>query len=617
MASVPLDRPPQLRCESPSPDTSPAPALRPHQELARCFSAASSISHGSATTDASRIRHSLGSDFSAYSRHSSASFLSSQTSDAGSGSFSPLTRQTTGLNIDGRPISGLSRRRGYMRPHGTDFAQSARSRESVMSLGSIAHIQYYFARTGLLDGKGGQLARKRQQKAQTLDFSSLDTSSFLNPGPIGSDVDSSYASMGSSPDLANLSSGGALVESPIEEPLHGANPDEEYYSDDFDDLPGDMLPPTASTYNYREKPLPKPPSITELKAELTAALDAASSSLHKTKDVQVLSPSPSPSPSTPSASPRSPNRLGTPKAPHPGLYEVQGMHILDVMTLAIRAAKVYYISHDQPDRLDLIKSERELRSELLAVMDVLKRMAARGFAGGIRDEEFAGMDGWISSVRKMLAAEEETEAAENAERDSWTWLRDEGWEGREYEREYAFLESILAGSGPITSTNSGIHSPSFRPSSPVDANLEPGTPTINSFNAAPIPTSVPVEPLPPWNPIDRSRPLEEQELPTPFLATLRSGVMLVHLHNCAVRRSRRRFGAVPSFHTDTAKPYRAADNIRFWAKAAELRWEVLLHLDALSIVYGSPLESWLEFEDAILAWCRKVRHEIASEFKAT
>jgi hypothetical protein len=30
------------------------------------------------------------------------------------------------------------------------------SPDSVMSLGSIAHLQYYFARTGLLDGKSGR-----------------------------------------------------------------------------------------------------------------------------------------------------------------------------------------------------------------------------------------------------------------------------------------------------------------------------------------------------------------------------------------------------------------------------------------------------------------------------
>src|SRR5262249_42197940 len=52
-----------------------------------------------------------------------------------------------------------ARRRGYMRPQATLFAESAKHRESVMSLGTIAHLQYYFARTGLLDGKGAQLLR--------------------------------------------------------------------------------------------------------------------------------------------------------------------------------------------------------------------------------------------------------------------------------------------------------------------------------------------------------------------------------------------------------------------------------------------------------------------------
>lgn len=46
-----------------------------------------------------------------------------------------------------------------MRPQGTEFSNSARSRESVMALGSIAHLQYFFAKTGLLDGKGGFVPR--------------------------------------------------------------------------------------------------------------------------------------------------------------------------------------------------------------------------------------------------------------------------------------------------------------------------------------------------------------------------------------------------------------------------------------------------------------------------
>lgn len=627
MASAPLDNPPKLRCESPSPNTSPTPALHARPELSRCLSTASSVSHGSATTDASNMRESLGSDISAFSRHSSASYQSSRRSDASFGPpLMPLSRQSTG-SLDNRSVSGTAKRRGYMRPHGTDFAASARARESVLSLGSIAHLQYYFARTGLLDSKRAKLARQRLQKAHTLDLSALDTSSFLNPSFSGSDVDSSYASMGSSPDLAatggfgstGVSAVGAdsIVESPIEEDQQ----DDGYYFDDYEDPDPDMLPPTVSTYNYREKPLPKPPSMAELKTDLTNALESAFQSLAKAK-TESKPPEGTDSASTPTSSPsqhharqQSSARRGTGPSP-PGWHEIQGMHILDVMTLAIRAAKVYYTAHEQPDRLDAIKSEKQLRSELLTVMDVLKRMATRGFVGGMRDDEFASMDDWIASVRAMLASEEDMEAAEAAERASWTWLRDDGWEGREYEREHAFMESMLAGGGPIVSIGSSIPSPGLR--NPIDITQEPHVAAANSSTTAAASQAAAAAeaatPLPAWTPIDRSQTLTDgAEAPTPFLAALRSGVRLVHLHNCAVRRSRRRFGAIQTFHTDTQKQYRAADNIRYWVKAAELRWELPLRLDALAVVYGSPPEAWLDFEDAVLTWCRKVREEITAE----
>ena len=136
-----------------------------------------------------------------------------------------------------------------MRPTGTDFAESARHRESVLSLGSISHLQYYFARTGLLDGKGGQLARKRNPRA-TLDLAQLDPSAYLGQKTTGSDVDSSYASMASSPDMGPQNvGGGGLAESPID------------YQDGFDydeweEPDEDVLPPTTSTYIHREKHVP-------------------------------------------------------------------------------------------------------------------------------------------------------------------------------------------------------------------------------------------------------------------------------------------------------------------------------------------------------------------------
>ncbi|KAJ9157220.1 KAR9-domain-containing protein [Pleurostoma richardsiae] len=606
------DEPPTLRCDSPPPDAAPTAALGASGVgMARCLSVASSVSHGSATTDNSHVRESLGSDMSSYSRASSASYRRSDVSF-----MTTSSRQSTG-SIE----RSSSRRRGYMRPQGTDFAASARSRESVLSLGSIVHLQYYFARTGLLDLKGAQLARKnrRAQKAATLDFSSLDPSAFSSALPTpriittGSDVDSSYASMGSSPDLVGQSFSGngassTLVESPVQEDGLEQTEGEDAYSSDFDfdePDPSTMLPPTVSTYHHREKPLPKPPTIEELKADLRGALDVASRALEEAKKEdrkkakaqaaqapqETLQAPASPDQSSPSSSPSSPSSPSP-----PGWYEVQGMHILDVMTLAIRAAKVYYTSHEQPERLDAIKPEKEVRSELLSVMDALKRMATRHFAGGMREDELQTMESWIEGLYAMLRAEEDMEDAERAEIARWTWLRDEDWPpGTEAAREYAFIQSMLDDSSSTTTSGGGLA-------------RSPGPEQTAFFSAL-------LGPLPEWTPIDRSAPLESQALPTPFLKGLQSGVRLVQLHNAAVRRSRRRFGAIGAFHTDTGKPYRAADNLRFWAKAAELRWEVLLKVDALGVVYDSGPRVWLELEDAVLAWCRKVREEIAAEIR--
>ncbi|KAI0137021.1 hypothetical protein BJ170DRAFT_589972 [Xylariales sp. AK1849] len=531
VASSTHDEPPIFRRDSPSPETTPSEALGAKLRSNRCLSTASSVSRCSSTNGS--FRDSLGSS-EAYSRQSSASYQSRR-SDVSSAS----SRQSTGSFVD-----KAAKRRGYSRPEGTDFAASAKQRESVLSLGSIAHLQYYFARTGLLDGKGAQLSRKRDPRA-TLDFSSMDSASFLMPGPANSDVDSSYASMGSSPDRGIQSiGGGPMVESPIDD-------HDEFYSDDYDEMDSGVLPPTASTYKHREKVVPKPPTVIELKSDLTGALDSATKVLEEAGLSVDASAKAETDPSAPMQSPK----------PTQGWYEIQGMQILDVMTLAIRAAKVYYTSHEHPERLDAIRSEKEIRSELLAVMEVLKHMATRNFAGGMREDEQRTMSSWINGIRTMLKKEEDMEEAELTEKEGWTWLRGD-WTGREIEREIAFLNSM---------------------------DTEAGS-------------------LPVWTPVD-----EAAQVPTPFLESMQNGLRLVKLHNAAVKKSRRRFGAIGTFHTDTQKPYRCAENLRYWIKAADLRWETTLKVDVLGVVYNNNTQVWIEFEEAILNWCRKVREEIAAE----
>ena len=443
------------------------------------------------------------------------------------------------------------KRRGYVRPQGTNFAASAQSRESVLSLGSIAHLQYYFARTGLLDGKGGRLLKKKDNRG-TLDLSALDTS-FLTPRVVGSDVDSSYASMGSSPELHAQGMGGMLVESPTQD-------DDEYFSGEDEHHPH-MLPPTVSTYNHREKPISHPPSLEELKDDLQKALaDAA----------KVLSDAKKQNPTSLPASPaRTQTADGEPLSPtaddNQGWYELQGMHILDIMTLAIRAAKMYYTAHDQPARLSAIKSERKIRAELLTVMDVLKRMATRNFASGMRTEERETMEQWVEGVYEMLKQEEAMEETERKQRASWTWL-DDTWQGRGVEREYAFMKS-----------------------------MDPEFDTLPEFKS-----------------VDE---VSDEELPTEFLKDMKTGMRLVKLHNAIVRKSKRPFGAIDKWHTDFGKPYRCAENLRFWIKAAELRWEVVLKVDVMGVVNGTDRAAWKGFEDAIWKWCGRVREEITGELK--
>ncbi|RWA13516.1 hypothetical protein EKO27_g1586 [Xylaria grammica] len=520
------DKPPTLRCDSPSPESTPMRLREPRSAMPRCLSTGSSISRAS-STDGS-YRDSMGSE--SYSRKSSSSY-NSRRSDI---SFASSRQSTVSLD---KPL----KRRGFSRPRGTDFAASARHRESVLSLGPIAHLQYYFARTGLLDGKGGQLARKRHPKA-TLDLSSLDNSALLSPRLGASDGDSSYASMASSPDLSAQTFGEEpMVESPTFD-------HDRFDSDEYEEADADILPPTTSTYIHRERPIVKPPTVEELKASLTKTLDAATKVLD-----EVVSYS---------ATPSSPQPAAAPPNTGQGFYEIQGMQVLDVMTLAIQAAKMYYTAHEHPDRLDSIKSEKEIRSELLSVMEVLKHTATRNFAGGYREDELKVMTSWIDSIRTMLKKEEEIEAAEKTERGSWIWLKGD-WTGREIEREIAFLSSI-------------------------DSEAEP---------------------LPPWTPIESAT-----ELPTPFLESLQNGLRLVRLHNASVKKSRRRFGAIGSFHTDTQKPYRCAENLRYWIKAAELRWEVMLKVDVKGVVYNKP-EAWKDFEAAVWQWCRKVREEITAEWQ--
>lgn len=479
--------PPLVRASSPSPSIPATPAISSCPSPDRTFSTVSS--------------------HSAYSASSAAS------ADAKSS------------------VSVSSRRRGYIRPQGAEFADSARHRESVMSLGSIAHLQYYFARTGLLDGKGAQAREWRKKKPEEVPKLLLTPNARFIPDDSESPT---------------------TEDEPMDAPEDG-----------FDDNDEVMLPPTVSTYSHKTYHIPPPPDLGAMRRDLLEAVERAE------KEIETIGSQTEPPPDLkPPRISLSPEDIPeaeddqSPPFPRPqAWHEIQGMRILDVITLAIRAARIYYTAHERPERLENVKSEREIRQALFHVLEVLKRWASRNFSGGLREEERTAFMGWMSDVRSMLDRESELEKSEAKERESWVWAHGD-WTGREREREEIFLRSLME----------------------ADSSLPTWTSPENST------------------------------LPTPLLQQLRDGRDLVRIHNQAIKKSKRPFCEIKSYHQDIGKPYRRAENLRFWVKAAEIRWETKLDLDVMGVVYGSSDEAWQQFDAAILTWCKVVREELTRDW---
>lgn len=399
-----------------------------------------------------------------------------------------------------------------------------------MSLGSIAHLQYYFARTGLLDGKGGQLAKDDKGKPGAARPSRGSTPRIYDPPNLGLNNDNDPPN---DPHSDNIACDG-------DEPL--------------------MLPPTVSTYSHRVQYIPPPPDSETLRQDLMNALYDAKKALEQV-DEQSNEAIAEVSMQSNAASDSHNQNTNSSFSQSSGWYGIQGMHILDVVTLAIRAAKIYYTSHEDPNRLYSIKSERRIREELLGVLDVLKRMVGRNFAGGMRHDELQIIRNWVNGIKTFIADEQALAKQEAEERESWQWL--EGpWTGKERQREWSFL---------------------------------------NSFNAG--------DTLPEWTISD---PSDQQ--PTPFLEVLRSGLTLVHLHNILLKKTKRQFGEIKTFHTDTAKPYRCAENLRYWIKAAEIRWETTLKIDVSGVVNGKA-GAFADFDAGILQWSQAIRNELTKEWK--
>lgn len=369
-----------------------------------------------------------------------------------------------------------------------------------MSLGSIAHLQYYFARTGLLEGKGGQLAKTKQNGEYDI------------------------------PKLA-LSDDKEIVESPIDEEGQLMW---EAVQEDGEEI---MLPPTVSTYSHRTSYIPPPPDHKNLKRDLVEALENALQALESCDTSTNFSTEP----------------------PTQGFYEIQGLHILDTVTLAIRAARLYYTQHPYPKRLSSIRPDKQLRKELYSVLDILKACASRNFAGGFREDERLNVLVWVSDVGMMIDQEAKLEEKEKNERRDWLWMDDSRWVDSDNARDLSFLHFLLR----------------------------------------------------------KARPGFSADLPgaSELFRALADGRDLVAMHNVAVKESKRQFHLIDTFHADIAKPYRRADNLRYFIKAAELRFELKVKFDVMGVAYLKEDQSiWTGFEEAIRNWAKIAREELTKDW---
>lgn len=372
-----------------------------------------------------------------------------------------------------------------------------------MSLGSIAHLQYYFARTGLLDGRSGQLVKRKENGEYDIPKIPRVQESETFASPIDEE--------------------GALLFEAAKE--------------DGDEI---MLPPTVSTYRNGTQYVPPPPSQQALKRELVEALENCLLALEASEKTQ-----------------KSGETISQ------GFYELEGLQILDTTTLAIRAARQYYTQHPNHKRLNSIKSDQQIRKELYDVLEVLKKAAARSFAGGLKEEERLIILVWVSDVGMMIDKEAKAEELERRKRKQWQWVDDSNWHGDDQGRTLDFLSFLL---------------------SEIEA------PAEESYTV----------------------------LGDKFWHNLIDGRMLIRLHNAAVKKSKRQFGYIEKRHDDVNKPYRRAENIRYWLKEAELRFEIKFKnkLDVLATVNSRPEDSYVlhRFEDVVVEWLRGVRIDLTKDW---
>ncbi|KAL1914718.1 uncharacterized protein VTP21DRAFT_7976 [Calcarisporiella thermophila] len=102
-----------------------------------------------------------------------------------------------------------------------------------------------------------------------------------------------------------------------------------------------------------------------------------------------------------------------------------------------------------------------------------------------------------------------------------------------------------------------------------------------------------------------------------FLASLCDGILLCQVYNQVVRKSRRPFGLINKIHTDTTRTYRAIENLRFFAAACKFRFDIAFRkeeFDASAI--ARQTEQGLEqIEKALARFADTVIEELRNDAK--
>jgi hypothetical protein len=108
---------------------------------------------------------------------------------------------------------------------------------------------------------------------------------------------------------------------------------------------------------------------------------------------------------------------------------------------------------------------------------------------------------------------------------------------------------------------------------------------------------------------DPSEPILQPPSTKEFFETIRTGTKLCLIHNTLTHFSLRPFGLITRFHTDTSVRYRVTDNLRYFSKAAQIRWEIQLDWDVEEIWRATPKGDEM-LKEQLAKWCDALINEM-------